>query len=115
MGSRIADTVSRVSHNKQLPFVRDGFETVRPPIAELNARSRHQILDRAGNQHFIRVGRALYAGCDVHRDTADTVVDQLAFAGMQSGAHLCLIWTQPPLSKRPQRWARMVISTIRTE
>ncbi len=24
-------------------------------------------------------------------------------------------WTQPPLSKRPQRWARMVISTIRTE
>jgi hypothetical protein len=60
---------------------------VRTSIPELNARSRYQVFDRARDQQFIRIGCALYARRNVHRDAPDIVADQLTFASMQADAN----------------------------
>src|SRR4030095_8653928 len=50
--------------------------------------ARNQILDRARNEHFVRLRQGSDAGRDMHGDAADIVLDELTLARVQSSANL---------------------------
>ena len=57
-------------------------------ILELDARSRHQISNRARGQYLVRARHRCYPGTGVHGDPSQFPVYQLTFPGMQARADL---------------------------
>ena len=67
----------------------DAFEVVLAAVGEGPARADDEVADGAADEHFARCGEAADARADVDREAADVVVgEQLAFAGVQTGADL---------------------------
>src|SRR5207247_2157951 len=73
---------------KELPVPRDSFQRVDATVRELDSRPSDQIRNRARDEYLPRPGGRPDARTDVDGDAADVVADQLAFAGVETGAHL---------------------------
>src|SRR5579863_8940995 len=73
---------------KQPPLVGDSLQSVWTTIYELDSGAGDEVADGAGYQHFVGIRRRCDPRADVYSDSAHVVADQLALAGMQSGAHL---------------------------
>src|SRR2546425_8607755 len=71
-----------------MPFTRHAFERVGTAILETKTRPGHQVLDRAGDEHLTALGECGHARADVNGDAAELIADDLAFAGVQTGANL---------------------------
>ena len=57
-------------------------------LPELKLRTRHEILNRAGNEHLAGEGRRRDARPDVHGDPGHLLADDLALARMNAGSDL---------------------------
>jgi hypothetical protein len=58
------------------------------PVFEVETRSCDEILDCARHAHFAGLGTSRNTRTDVDGNAADLAIDQLAFTGVQSRAHL---------------------------
>src|SRR5258706_5387935 len=89
MGSpAVISSYSLPIRRKQWPFSRNALEMVGASGIEANAGPGHEIFHRVGYQNLCR----LRQGCDprggMHRNAADVVAHEFAFAGVQAGAHV---------------------------
>ena len=75
---------------EESPRARHPLEIVQAPVAELDSRAGHQILDGAGYQNLSRHRHGHDPGGDVNSDAAHTVsaLAQLDLSGVQPGADL---------------------------
>jgi hypothetical protein len=55
---------------------------VRAAIAELNAGAGNQVLNRAGDEYFVRVSEAGDPAADMYCNPCDIIIYQLAFSGV---------------------------------
>src|SRR5215471_16569229 len=72
----------------QPPGSRHALEFMLAPVLELETRSRHQILDRGGDQDLARAGEGANPGGDVDGNATEVITPNLALAGMQPNANL---------------------------
>ena len=83
--SRLLSVLSRRAID--VPLVGNAFELVLAAILEADARAGDQVFDGAGDEHLAGVCERGDASTNVHGQPADVIAVELAFAGMDGGAH----------------------------
>lgn len=56
-----------IRYLKQVPFARDGFQSMYPAVHELNVRTRYQSFYRAGKQNFVGMCQGAHPCRDIYR------------------------------------------------
>lgn len=74
------------SEEEVLPW--EAFQSVCTALRKGETRSRHEVLHRARDEHFTRLGPRHHPGADVDGDPTERVAGALALAGVDTGAHL---------------------------
>src|SRR5215207_505328 len=77
---------SLAGHREESPLAGHTLQCVHAAIGEGEARPGDEVLDRGRNQDFAGIRERRDACCDMHGDSADVIVYELALAGVQTGA-----------------------------
>src|SRR5919202_3341174 len=71
---------------EELPLAGDAFEGSRAQALELQFGAGDKVFHGRGDEYLSGFGKRRYTGADVHGESGDLVVDNFAFAGVQSRA-----------------------------
>src|SRR5581483_3118722 len=82
------DQAGSALSREDLPLAGNALERPATARAETEPGAGDEILHRARNQHLARAGERRNPRADVHRDAADIVIHDLAFAGVKPGADI---------------------------